>query len=310
MHFGNARGVNTYEHIRTPLVKSGAHNIRGGYMEYVSDYRHDKELCEKFFELANEAFGLDLAGWAARGGWEEGYVCHTLMDGERMVANVSTTGMTLIIDGHAQRAFQIGTVYTRPEYRGRGCARELLERVIAEANGCGMFLFANPAARGLYEKLGFVPAPGEILPRARLTEASALPYALRRAGVDELRALAARNRVYSHKFDVSTRACLAELYLHDEYSEALYVCDEADVGMVLEREGDVMHVRALYGERACDSKRLMAALAGSGARVAEFDFMPDGWGIDCTELAQGPDDTFVMNMTFPRDIAYPGLMRA
>lgn len=279
-------------------------------MEYVSDYRHDKVLCEKFFELANEAFGLDLAGWAARGGWEEGYVCHTLMDGNRMAANVSTTDMTLIIDGHAQRAFQIGTVYTCPEYRGRGCARELLERVIAEVNGCGMFLFANPTARGLYEKLGFVPAPSEIVPRAHLTAESALPYALRRASVNELRTLAARNRVYSRKFDVNTRACLAELYLHDEYSEVLYVCDEADVGMVLEREGDVMHVRALYGERACDPARLMATLAEGGMRMAEFDFMPDGWGIACTELAQGPDETFVMNMDFPRGIAYPGLMRA
>lgn len=279
-------------------------------MEYISDYRHDKVLCEKFFELANEAFGLDLAGWAARGGWEEGYVCHTLMDGNRMAANVSTTDMTLIIDGHAQRAFQIGTVYTRPEYRGRGCARELLERVIVEVNGCGMFLFANPTARGLYEKLGFVPAPSEIVPRAHLTAESALPYALRRASVNELRTLAARNRVYSRKFDVNTRACLAELYLHDEYSEVLYVCDEADVGMVLEREGDVMHVRALYGERACDPARLMATLAEGGMRMAEFDFMPDGWGIACTELAQGPDETFVMNMDFPRGIAYPGLMRA
>lgn len=279
-------------------------------MEYVSDYRHDKVLCEKFFELANEAFGLDLAGWAARGGWEEGYVCHTLMDGNRMAANVSTTDMTLIIDGHAQRAFQIGTVYTRPEYRERGCARELLERVIAEVNGCGMFLFANPTARGLYEKLGFVPAPSEIVPRAHLTAGSALPYALRRASVNELRTLAARNRVYSRKFDVNTCACLAELYLHDEYSEVLYVCDEADVGMVLEREDDVMHVRALYGERACDPAQLMATLAEGGARMAEFDFMPDGWGIACTELAQGSDETFVMNMDFPRGIAYPGLMRA
>lgn len=280
-------------------------------MQFVSDYRDNAVLSVMFFDLAYSSFELDLRGWAARGNWGDSYVCYSLIDGGRMVANASVSRMELMGRAH-QTAWQIGTVCTRPEYRGRGCARELLGRIVEAVGGQNIFLFANPAARGLYEKLGFKSGRREVAPVVELSGArlAARPYAFRRGRVDEAVSAAARNAVYSTVFDVRTLPSLAELYLHDFYSGDIWICDEAGICGVWAREGDRLQVRALYGERPGDAGRLLGALAQTGAASAEFLFVPDGWGIRADALDDGPDEMFTMGLELPEQIAYPELMRA
>lgn len=58
-----------------------------------------------------------------------------------------------------RRAYLLN-VYTAPEARGRGLARQLTEAAIAEsrAQGCTVLtLHASPQGRPIYEKLGFAP---------------------------------------------------------------------------------------------------------------------------------------------------------
>jgi ribosomal protein S18 acetylase RimI-like enzyme len=56
-------------------------------------------------------------------------------------------------------------VYVRPEFRGSGLGRAVVERLMADARAFGfhtMFLDTSPtltAARGLYERLGFATIP-------------------------------------------------------------------------------------------------------------------------------------------------------
>ena len=62
------------------------------------------------------------------------------------------------------RRCELKRLYVRPEFRGRGVARALLSRLIAEAAGEGyelMLLDTLPvlsAATALYESMGFYPA--------------------------------------------------------------------------------------------------------------------------------------------------------
>lgn len=286
-------------------------------MQFVSDYRNNAVLSEMFFELVHDSFGLDLRGWAQRGNWGESYVCYSIIDEGRMIANASVSHMELL-GRRPQAAWQIGTVCTRPEYRGQGCARELLNRIIDAANGQGLFLFANPTARGLYEKLGFHPGQREVAPRIQLTAASAqsqapaavMPYAFRRGSVAEAVQAAAHNAVYSDVFDVRTLPSLAELYLHDYNKDDIWICDEAGICAVWSHNDDGLQVHALYGKRPADAERLLSTMAATGATQAEFEFMPDGWGMSDYIQDDGPDEMFTMNLELPERIAFPGLMRA
>jgi ribosomal protein S18 acetylase RimI-like enzyme len=83
----------------------------------------------------------------------------------------------LIYDQHAPsnrnpsgREGYIMNLYTLPEFRRRGIASRILQMLIDEArqNQCGKIaLHANPAARSIYQKLGFEPVDTEM----RLTPA-------------------------------------------------------------------------------------------------------------------------------------------
>ena len=57
----------------------------------------------------------------------------------------------------ARRGY-VASVYTVPEWRGRGLASLLIERIIADARALGLgnlWLLASREGRGLYKRLGF-----------------------------------------------------------------------------------------------------------------------------------------------------------
>jgi ElaA protein len=66
---------------------------------------------------------------------------------------------------HKDARLVIGRVVTRPDARGRGLARILLDRVLADNPGRAILLHAQEYVRGLYAKAGFEPF-GEVYEEA------------------------------------------------------------------------------------------------------------------------------------------------
>jgi GNAT superfamily N-acetyltransferase len=70
------------------------------------------------------------------------------------------TMLPSLLDFHRRRGY-VSSVYTRLEYRRRGIARNLMERLIARAREMGasrLILWASEMGRPLYLDLGFAPA--------------------------------------------------------------------------------------------------------------------------------------------------------
>lgn len=121
--------------------------------------RHDHDWHERFFGHLDAVFGIkNFAGWARCGGWGDRYEVITLTEGEDICA---TVGVTLLEgrpgEGGPVPIRQLGAVATRPQDGGRGLARLLLDRVLAEADRAGapVLLFANPAVVDFYPRFGF-----------------------------------------------------------------------------------------------------------------------------------------------------------
>jgi ribosomal protein S18 acetylase RimI-like enzyme len=81
---------------------------------------------------------------------------------------VAMAGQRLFMDGHRE----VSGVCTHPEHRGRGLARRLIVRVVAEILDHGLTPFLhvgsdNVGARTTYEKLGFVARRDLLLLRVR-----------------------------------------------------------------------------------------------------------------------------------------------
>jgi GNAT superfamily N-acetyltransferase len=84
-----------------------------------------------------------------------------LVDGPHVMCSAKRYDLSLRLDGRIRRVLGIGAVFTPPAHRGRGCARELLTRMLDTAVTEGQefaMLFAE-IAPAFYERLDFVPVP-------------------------------------------------------------------------------------------------------------------------------------------------------
>lgn len=138
-------------------------------MEYTVSGRHfalDKSIRDNatrrrsFNALAEQTFGLSFEGWYQAGYWTDQYIPYALLDGERVVANVSVNLISTEWQGRPKRFVQLGTVMTDEAYRGRGLSRILMNDVLAEwQDQCDMmYLYANDAVLDFYPAFGFEKA--------------------------------------------------------------------------------------------------------------------------------------------------------
>jgi len=126
-------------------------------LNFICDYKRRNDYRQSFNSLANKVFGIDFEKWYEKGFWNDRYICYSFADNGRIVSNVSISKIDLIINGAEKKATQIGTVMTLAEYRNRGLAKKLMNKVLTDcADACDLiFLFANNDSASFYTQFGF-----------------------------------------------------------------------------------------------------------------------------------------------------------
>ena len=125
-------------------------------MEIRHAYRNDKELRDSFNELAGKVFGLNFEGWYQNGFWKEAYDPYSVIEDGKVVSNISVNRCDMNYKGKTVHLIQLGTVMTDPDYRGRGYARLLMERVMEDITDAdGIYLYGNDSVAEFYPKFGF-----------------------------------------------------------------------------------------------------------------------------------------------------------
>lgn len=84
-----------------------------------------------------------------------------LVDGPHVLSSAKRYDFSMRFDGRIRRVLGIGAVFTAPAHRGRGCARELLTRMLdtAVTEGQEFAMLFSEIAPAFYEQLDFVPVP-------------------------------------------------------------------------------------------------------------------------------------------------------
>ena len=254
-------------------------------MELVKHYMEDDRLRAALNALTRKTFGFDFEGWYAAGGWEGDYLPYALMDGDRMIVNVSVNRMHFLQNGQERHYIQLGTVMTDEAYRRRGLASQLMRVVMSDMRGdCdGFYLFGDLSALGFYDSLGF----------SRITETR---YALREDARQALADRAARREASVRFLPVNREdAALAARYrealqdsaacsalehlnrrsLHLFYTRSMKTvryCPELDAFCVLGREdGETVLQSVLCAQRL----PLEEILSRIDAPVARLGFAPE-----------------------------------
>ena len=84
-----------------------------------------------------------------------------LVDGPHVMCSAKRYDLSLRLDGRIRRVLGIGALFTPPAHRGRGCARELLTRMLdtAVTEGQEFAMLFSEISPAFYERLDFVPVP-------------------------------------------------------------------------------------------------------------------------------------------------------
>lgn len=106
--------------------------LKGVKYSYEFGYRDNDILRKSFNSLAAKTFDIDFEEWYKDGYWGNGYIPHSLVLDNVIVANVSVSIMYFKIFGEKKKYIQLGTVMTECDYRGAGLSRFLMEEVLKE----------------------------------------------------------------------------------------------------------------------------------------------------------------------------------
>lgn len=258
----------------------------------VSHYRDEEGLRLCFNRLAQLTFGIDFERWYQKGAWDNSYTCYSFADGDEIVANVSVTSMTVLLDGNEVPGLQIGTVMTHPDYRGLGLFKTLMEEALAAhsiQDSSLVVLYANESVTNLYPKLGFRRSPFyRYETNAKLCEGGG-SQRLRKLDVAQeedwalLVRLAQSRGPLPAECSVSGSSSIFLWHCLNTFPEALYYAEERELLLVYEwSEGkidlmDVVSSRSvLFAEVAeCLAPHHGEHVPEDGRCTVEFHFTPN-----------------------------------
>ncbi len=264
-------------------------------LRLICNYRDHDSRRRSFCRLAREIFGIDFTEWHARGFWDERYVCHSLADGDRIVANASTNELQLILSGDRIRAVQIGTVMTHPDYRGRGLGRRLMESVLARcrAGDTPAYVLGDREVAGFYEATGLKSKPQSSFV-AGAPSGGDPDSGLRRLGRSEpdlslIHSMALKRQPVSRLFGVLGAEHILMWYCFNVLRGCFYHAPAHDAVVVARWDNDTLHLLDVVSSRTVDFSRLISDICGRKTRRVRFHFIPDRTGLRacCREDSRG-----------------------
>jgi len=274
--------------------------IGGRKYGFVKDFKDNELLRKSYNILTQKTYGFDFEQFYQDGYWSSNYMPYSLLDGEKIVANVSASIVNCLVLGERKRYIQIGTVMTDSEYRSQGLSRYLMEKVIEEwENKCEMiFLFANDSVLDFYPKFGFAAVSeyqySKIVSGTNeMISAEKLDMSLEQSR--KLVMEKAGDTIIISKLAVLKNVWLTMFYCTSFMRDKVYYLKEQDTIVIAEFQGDTLYLQDIFTSSDVDLDNVIMMLINKEVKKVVFGFTPnDTEGYD-VKLLKGKDTTlFVM----------------
>ena len=269
-------------------------------MQIVKDYRDNKVLRDSFNELAKKVFDLDFEGWYQNGFWNENYIPYSVVIDGKVVANVSVNRCDMNYNGSVLKLIQLGTVMTDTDYRGKGYARILMEKIMQEFEDRtdGMFLYANDSVLAFYPKFGFCEKAEYQYSRPVKNTTGDVTKKVPMDTVDDWAKMVKvmKSKAQCGNMTMCQNEDLFMFYLSQFMRECVYYIESSDTYVIAEIEGDTLMIHAIFGEASVDD---VIASFGSAIRRATLFFSPtDRTGYEETVVDEEDTTLFVKGKAF------------
>ena len=242
--------------------------------EFGNKVRDNDTLRASFNELTRQTFGFDFVGWYEARQWGDFYIPHVLLDGEKVVSNVSVNIMQFDVQGVKKNYIQLGTVMTDNAYRGQGLNREIMERIMAEHKDKvdGIYLFGNDDVVSYYPKFGFKPAKEYEYYLTCGDTSNVEVYVLEKVDMqDKAQAEKFYDFMCAYEVDanklnqndamyMNENVNLFQFWLGAGYGDCVYYLPETNAYAILEVDGGRVLICQIFGKAEVDILRLVKAI--------------------------------------------------
>ena len=288
--------------------------------ELISDYKDYNELRLSFNRLAQSTFGIDFEAYYQRGFWNDKYICHSYLDGGKVISNVSVSFLDVVLNGSKIGAVQIGTGMTYPEYRGQGLAGSLMKYVLEKYQSETelIFLFANRTVLEFYPKFGFKPIRQNLFMKnidMIKTANHVLPRRLAINNENDLNLvlrLSSERKPISNIFGVENVQYLMLFYWMHVFRDDFYYLEGLDAIAVYRIEEAEIHIYDVISKADLSFAGIIGSIAPDGIKRVIFHFTPEFQDLDVERIPYGDDQFFVKteSVKMPENLMYPAIAHA
>lgn len=230
-----------------------------------------------------------------------------------LAANLTAFALPMVIDGRAVRAAGLQSGAVRPELRGLGLFRDLIEKALSWCDDEGfeaVLLYTDKP--GLYERHGFAALPqSRFLAEIGVTSNAIAPP--RRIALGDPDDLAMIQKMLATRKPVSDRFAVArqsEMFLLNTWLSAdvrLDYLQTLDAIIAWRRgEGNMVQLLDIVATKIPRLGDIQTMLNLTSGRIA-VDFVPDLLACDATAIAE--DDRLLLMMRGPEHLRPAGAIR-
>lgn len=231
--------------------------------------------------------------------WHEISTAFVAWDGELAVAHAGVLSIPMVVEGERRTVAGVHAVCTRPEYRGRGLMRQVMEEALAHVDEHfdAALLDGEP---GLYTRYGFRFAPERVFVVRPPPLPSRRPARRLSIGSDEDRALAWR--LLEGREPVSDKLAPVDpgwLLVTDEALASfgfsrLYHAEDLDALLAFDHRGRTLRLLDVAAPALPSLAELLATVPAPFEEV-EVHFTPDKvWDGPLSTRDPHPDDTLML----------------
>lgn len=292
--------------------------INGTVYMLDNNIRENKKVRQGFNELSKKTFNLSFETWYQNGYWTDKYIPYVLLDGDRVVSNVSVNIIDTIWKNEQKRYIQLGTIMTDIEYRGKGLSRLLMEKVLEEWKyKCDtIYLFANDTVLDFYPKFGFIKA-NEYQHQMSINYQTG---AIRRLDMSSLTDREVLLEKYQHSNPFSAlpmvdNAGLLMFYCSQFMKDCVYYVEDYDAVVVAMKDDENLICFDIFCDEKNDINDILAIVAKKNTVNVVFGFSPKDITNCQASLLQEEDNTlFVLsnkeNIFIDNQLMFPLLSHA
>ena len=287
---------------------------------YKCNYKDDLALRNSFNSLTEKTYGFNFKQWYEDGYWKDKYIPYSLLDGDKVISNVSVNIMDFLILGEKKRFVQIGTVMTDEEYRGQGLSRALMEVVLKEwEDKCDLiYLFANDSVLDFYPKFGFEKCNEYKYFVKRIGEKKSENIRKMSMDSDKDREFVYDiicNTIPISKVSMKNNASLIMFYCTYFMKESIYYIEDYNAVVICDFNEDVLYVQDVFTTKEVNLDKIINSIINEKTEKVILGFTPNNISSYEKTLVNEEDTTLFIkigkdNPFKTEDLMFPVLSHA